>query len=320
MKKLYPVCEIYKLKRSNLNIAEAHNLRKIKVPTADGSNNYYRKINHSSGSLKIEIDRLIKLYKINRVQKNSNVALEIVCGASRDYFLKEKHQHYKDFSPVRIERWLKASIDFLNNEFPDQIVSLDVHEDETTPHLHAIVFPPSLKSVKKVGRKAKDSISKVCDEENRYCLDFGRSLNKYKLSYYLDQYSNFTKHLGLVRPEKNLRATHVKLKKFYEDLYKKQCIEKELKYLERKIQQHKLKLTSSQAELALNQKKMENSKAELTKFALKLKTFLNIVANSAGIKDFQHLKNLMLDIQKTATDTELDEIEEVVPDVLVPSM
>jgi hypothetical protein len=96
--------------------------------------------------------------------------------------------------------WIKANIDFLEEEYgKENIVKLELHRDEKTPHFHAIVVP-----LTKDGRL---SAKEVVGDRN-------------KLKSFQDRYAAAMKPFGLERGEEESKNTHITTKEFYQELEK----------------------------------------------------------------------------------------------------
>jgi hypothetical protein len=96
--------------------------------------------------------------------------------------------------------WVRANINFLEDEYgKENIVKLELHRDEKTPHFHAIVVP-----LTKDGRlSAKEVVG-----------------DRKKLKSFQDRYAAAMKPFGLERGEEESQNTHITTKEFYQELEK----------------------------------------------------------------------------------------------------
>jgi hypothetical protein len=96
--------------------------------------------------------------------------------------------------------WVRANINFLEDEYgKENIVKLELHRDEKTPHFHAIVVP-----LTKDGRlSAKEVVG-----------------DRKKLKSFQDRYAAAMKPFGLERGEEESKNTHITTKEFYQELEK----------------------------------------------------------------------------------------------------
>lgn len=236
--KMFAIIEISKLGFNQVSGAEKHNLRLIPVPNALPGGFTKRLFGDSQLSLHKTIKERIRSYNIKRVQVNTIVCAEVVLSASRDFFLQSDFNHIKDFDLSALTLWVKSSVAFLKEEFGEHILSIDLHLDEITPHIHAMIFPIRQKQFK----------SKSGQITSGWSLDFGNRLNKSLLSYYLDRYSAATKSIGLRRPEAKCKVNHTSLYQFYQHVYKNTEIEQNLNYSKDKL--HKLNYQIEEAKKA----------------------------------------------------------------------
>ena len=96
--------------------------------------------------------------------------------------------------------YVQANKDFLKEEYgKDNIVKLELHRDEKTPHFHAIIVP-----LTKDGRlSAKEVVG-----------------DRKKLKAFQDRYAAAMKPFGLERGEEESKNTHITTKEFYQELEK----------------------------------------------------------------------------------------------------
>ena len=167
--------------------AEAHNTREIDAPGADGSGAVRRV--YGGGSAVARLQQIIDHYDI-KVRKNAALAMEYVLTFSPEMTDK-----------IPLNDWVQANIKFLQQEHGDGLLTVDVHLDETTPHLHAICAPLVKK---KVRGKEQMRLSGV---------DFWKG--KQKLSARQDRYAEAMRPIGLIRGLKGSSATHRTLKEYH---------------------------------------------------------------------------------------------------------
>lgn len=149
-------------------------------------------VNHNDhGSLAKAIDnRIEEGYKSKKtIRKDAVKGLNIVLSGS--------HERMKalEADSKGLDDWVQANQKWLNSEFGDKnVVSLALHMDERTPHLHAVVVP-----LTKDGRlSAKEILG-----------------NKNAMSDRQSRYGEAMKGFGLSRGIKGSRATHDSVKEYY---------------------------------------------------------------------------------------------------------
>ncbi len=89
--------------------------------------------------------------KPRTVREDQVRAVEIVLTASPDWFKRSEDRQAED---VRGSQWVADNLDFLKNKYGEKnVVSFTLHQDETTPHIHAVVIPLTEK-----GRLSADTL------------------------------------------------------------------------------------------------------------------------------------------------------------------
>lgn len=103
-------------------------------------------------------------------------------------------------SPELFSAYIRANRKFLEDEYgKENIVKLELHRDEKTPHFHAIVVP--------LTKDGSLSAKKVVGDRN-------------DLKAFQDRYAAAMKPFGLERGEENTKNTHITTKEFYQELEK----------------------------------------------------------------------------------------------------
>lgn len=167
-----------------------HNLRLKSVSNADpdrGDNNTYRGVG-STAELKAFIDDRVGTVK-RKVRPDAVKLVEIVVAASPEFTT----------AGGDIEGYLAKASDWLIDKFGrENVASITVHRDETTPHLHALVVP-----ITRDGRlSAKDTLG-------------GREkLSALQTEFHEQVGAGF----GLLRGAQGSKASHQKLSAYYEQV------------------------------------------------------------------------------------------------------
>lgn len=164
-----------------------HNLRLKSVSNADhalGTNNTYRGVG-STAELKAFIDDRVGTVK-RKVRPDAVKLVEIVVAASPEFTT----------GGGDIEGYLAKASDWLIDKFGrENVASITIHRDETTPHLHALVVP-----ITRDGRlSAKDTLG-------------GREKLSALQTEFHDQVGA---EFGLLRGVSGSKATHQKLSAYY---------------------------------------------------------------------------------------------------------
>lgn len=154
-----------------------------------------------------------------KIGKNQVQALRIILSASPDAMKRIKESG-------KLDEWCKDSINYLKDEFGEKnVVSVVLHDDEQTPHLHATVVPIVVGERRKVkdNQLPEDSNKKKYKKKDcsvpRLCAD--DVITKTKLIYYQDSYADKMVKYGLVRGVRGSEARHINTQQYYRDLFLK---------------------------------------------------------------------------------------------------
>jgi hypothetical protein len=118
-------------------------------------------------------------------------AVEIILTASPDWFKRGEDRQAED---VRGSKWVTDNLDFLKNKYGEKnLVSFTLHQDETTPHIHAVVIP-----LTKEGRLSADTL-----------------FNRESLTQLQTDYAKAMAPHGLERGVEGSRRQHQDMKQVY---------------------------------------------------------------------------------------------------------
>lgn len=213
----YCVCTVEKTKtRVQLSGKFSHNLRLHEVKNADPERRALNEVligddnikdifqvsteeaakRYKKGQIKTYIDyteeakKQVEESSGHKVRKDAVLAVEVVLTYSSK----------KDDIPL--EDWKKANVDWLCDYFggKENVVSCVFHNDETNPHIHALVIP-------------------IDRERDELSLNAKKWLGgKAMLSKMQTSYGEAMAQFGLSRGEQNSRASHQDLQDFYHAL------------------------------------------------------------------------------------------------------
>ena len=146
-----------------------------------------------------------------KVQKNAVQVVELLLGASPEVF--------KD-PDFRLDDWAQAQIDWLHKEFgKSNVLEAVLHLDETTPHIHALVFPQVMRVDNRGGDRrseARHDAKGAPERAAKPALAAAHWLNGSKrLSELQTNYAQAMKPFGLERGQERSRAKHQTIKQFY---------------------------------------------------------------------------------------------------------
>lgn len=84
----------------------------------------------------------LKMKQKGKVPSDETVAAEVILTASSEYF-DTRFAGWRDDASI-LEPWIVAQFRFVEQEWGEDLVSMDLHLDELTPHFHAYVVPTSM--------------------------------------------------------------------------------------------------------------------------------------------------------------------------------
>jgi hypothetical protein len=227
------VLRIKKLHQEDLRKVSSHNLRKIKVANADGTKNIHPlqvRLNDTDLTSDLRQVMLKKLsdHGIRSIATNAICGIELVFSVSNGFFNDDIMKSFDIESNVnkhRLADWTNMTASWLRNMFGDNLLQMQLHLDETTPHIHAVVLPLVEKPIiKGTGLRKGESVLKM-----RLC---GSDVLRKSWYFHMQtEYSKAVKVLGLERGEYQSKAA-------YKDLRKLEALQKELELM--KLENDKL--------------------------------------------------------------------------------
>ncbi|MAZ90332.1 MAG: hypothetical protein CL693_22095 [Cellvibrionaceae bacterium] len=147
-----------------------------------------------------------------KMTKGAPLAFEVLLTGSPVQMRKLRSQD-------RFEEWVDANVSWLRDQYGDNLIRAELHMDESTPHIHAVVVPV----VEKFDKRAGEFTGVV--RENGYReregamvkrVNAGHYLNgRQKLSELQDSYAEAMKPLGLERGKRGSTARHTTIKEYY---------------------------------------------------------------------------------------------------------
>jgi hypothetical protein len=187
------VCRVAKVKGAgSISGKSDHNYRQGHVPNADPER---RHLNHeyvlNYETLAKAIDARIKNAGISRVRKDAVKGMEFILTASPDAFKRDQAGQVTD--DYRKSTWLQENLKFMKDQYGPNLVAFTLHQDEKTPHIHAIVVP-------------------ITDDKR---LSAKELFNPKTLRQLQTDYAAAMKPFGLERGIEGSRAQHVSMKHIY---------------------------------------------------------------------------------------------------------
>lgn len=144
-----------------------------------------------------DVRNRLYIAQIDGLRRNGVLAIEHMLTTSPEFFDKSLPREVWN---ERANGWLAASRQWLDDTYGAQnVVSLTLHMDEKTPHLHALIVPIVSKSTGRFAGKNRLNAKHWID---------GRQ----KMSEMQTSYANAVAHLGLVRGIEGSTARHETMK------------------------------------------------------------------------------------------------------------
>lgn len=205
MKTPYAICRAQKLHAKELTKTAHHNFRDVRVLNADASKAILPLLGEKTGREFLQaIHHRFETWKVRklaeprkkrgaRMAHDPVVCVEILLTASPEYFRPDEVDRAGYWDEKRCDLWQSTVVKFARDYFGDRLVSLVVHFDESTPHIHLLTVPT--------------------DEHGDFNAKklYGRS-NLIRLQ---DAYAEACKPLGLQRGLRGSTAQHQAIKDFY---------------------------------------------------------------------------------------------------------
>lgn len=153
MSKMFVSLRQQNLKMGQLGKASDHNLRQIPVANADPDGHFERVYGNKNMDLEqllmAHLDGLGAVFsKMGVKQKNDSdrsrqttVINEFVLSASPEFFRPGRPEAAGEYDQERLDEWRQIAIEWAKKEFGQHLLAIDLHCDESTPHLHICVAP-----------------------------------------------------------------------------------------------------------------------------------------------------------------------------------
>ncbi|WP_460543844.1 MobV family relaxase, partial [Halomonas shantousis] len=210
-----------KITRANAKNLDAHNRRLSKPENADPNRSSYRVHGDDTGI----IEAIEKRFEATGAypRKNSTaIAQEVVLNASPEYFRPEYHRDdpegFGEYDKDRTIKWAQMSLEWLADKYGSKnLISVDLHLDERTPHIHAVVTPILEKTLNK--RRTKEQIKNGEPAETYKAYKFDRDTVFGRKAHMAlqDEYASALASLGLQRgvSKYKSKAHHQDQRKYY---------------------------------------------------------------------------------------------------------
>lgn len=202
------ICRVSKVKGAgSITGKSAHNYRLGEVPNADPQRAHLNKeyIN-AHMDLAPAIEARLQEVQIQRIRHDAVKGMEFILTASPERFPRDETGQVNQ--DIRNSQWVAENLRFMQEKYGKNLVAFTLHQDEKTPHIHAVVVP-----ITPDGR--------LCAKE---------LFNPKTLRQLQTDYAQAMKPFGLERGTEGSRARHVEMKQIYGlQQAERQQIEKEIR-------------------------------------------------------------------------------------------
>ena len=212
------VARIKKQKSGGISTVESHNKRTVEVQNVTPGGRHETVYEQFPGlSLSEKVQKRIEKTGAKVIASGKNettVLVEIMLSASPTYF-RDNPLDYGKFDEKKMQAWLDANIKFLQKKYGENLLTVDVHLDEMTPHLHATMTPIATKQ--KAKRRTKEQIKNEEQAETyeTSVFDCKNIFNNEGLIRFQDETAEAVQHLGIRRGIAGLRLENQTIKDHY---------------------------------------------------------------------------------------------------------
>jgi hypothetical protein len=240
------VLRIKKLHKKDLRKASSHNLRKIKVANADGTKTILPlKVKPNDNDLTSNLHQValkkLRDHGIRSIATNAICGIELVLSVSNGFFNDDIMKSFDielNVNKHRLADWTNMTASWLRNMFGDNLLQMQLHLDETTPHIHAVVLPLVEKPIiQGTGLRKGESVLKW-----RLC-----GSDVLRKSWYFHMQTEYSKAVEVLGLERGVQGSKAE----YKDLRKLEALQKELESTKHKNNEVQQKLASYEAELEM---------------------------------------------------------------------
>lgn len=207
-----PIFRMAKMKRTGTATpasVSAHLDRTRPTPNADPAKTKFNRalIGAHGDDLNEAINGLMLKAGIDpsKLRKDATIANDLMLTLSPEFFRPDDPERAGHYDPRRVKAFEAEAVAWLKETFGEHLVRAELHLDESTPHIHAVMVP-IMPKLDKDGQRAGNRLSSK---------DF---FNPQSLTKLQDSYEARMVRLGVDRRTKNSQARHTTVKEFYATL------------------------------------------------------------------------------------------------------
>ena len=210
---------IKKLKQAQVVLAKNHNQR-LEINNNNDIYDKTKSINNKNLFGEGNIDDLVNerisslgVKTVNKGQNESIVAVEMVISATPTAFRNDPLK-YGEYDKTKTDLWAKLNLEFLHKKYGDNLIRVDLHLDEATPHLHAIITPIEVKERSRRRTKAQIKAGEQAQTYKANVLNAKHMFNRESLIELQTEAAEAVKDLGIERGIHGSRSKHTTVSKF----------------------------------------------------------------------------------------------------------
>lgn len=203
---------IEKLNQSDLATVRDHNQRldindKLIYDPSKTHNNICL---HGDGNIDDLVAKRLNDLNVKTVKSGKNksvVAVEMIISATPTAFRDDPYS-YGEYDQQKTHEWAKRNMEFLHKKYGDNLIRVDLHLDEATPHLHAVITPIEQKERSRRRTKAQIKAGEKSQTYTANVLNAKKLFDRDALVLLQTEAAEVVADLGIERGVHGSRAKH----------------------------------------------------------------------------------------------------------------
>lgn len=214
------IARVAKHKKAHLHAVDSHNRRTKPIKNAVPGAYAGRIHGDPSKTLSQLVDERLAAVgmatgKGGGIRHDAVLVNQLVISASPAYFRPDEPERHGLYDQKRLDIWVEKNMEELKKRYGENLISVELHCDERTPHLHAEVVP-LVKKIKKNRRSKADISNNVpAREYEAWSLDSKNMFGPEALTKLQDELADAVKDLGIERGVRGSKALHTELSWFH---------------------------------------------------------------------------------------------------------
>lgn len=213
------IARVAKHKKAHLHAVDSHNRRTKPIRNAVPGAYAGRIHGDPSKTLSQLVDERLAAVGMatgkGGIRHDAVLVNQLVISASPAYFRPDEPERHGLYDQKRLDVWVEKNMAELKKRYGENLISVELHCDERTPHLHAEVVP-LVKKIKKNRRSKADISNNVpAREYEAWSLDSKNMFGPEALTKLQDELADAVKDLGIERGVRGSRALHTELSWFH---------------------------------------------------------------------------------------------------------